>query len=355
MECIRFEYEKKYVKDFIHLYHRLYHRNENMQNDDELKELLLGEHHLSKYFKLSKFCIYRKSKIVGRFAITVYPCDDTGYFGFFECENNAQTAAFLFRSADKFAKQEGLKQLTGPVDASFWIKYRLKLNLFKLRAYTGEPYNKDYYPKMFTDNGFMMQKHYTSSIYERVQKDFRNEKYEQRLREFTKMGYEIKSPTIDNFEETICDIYRMIMRLYRDFPIFKEISAEDFTKHFASYRQILNFEMVKMAYYEGKAVGFFISIPNYRNAVYHVNNPFHLIRILSLRKKPREYVMLYMGTEPEHRGLGKAMVQSIIETLSESGLPSIGALQMDGKVTQDYVSEKILQRYEYALYSKELS
>lgn len=354
MECIEFDSEKKYVEDFIRLYRRLYSSGENMQNDSELRQLLLGTHTLSHYFTLHKFCIYRDGVIVGRYAITVYPDDDTAYLGFFECENSDETATYIFTYAENFAVRNSFARLVGPVDASFWIKYRLKINMFDRKPYTGEPYNKDYYPKMFRDNGFTVIKHYTSSIYDTVEKTFHNEKYEQRLRDFISSGYEIKSPDMEHWDKTVADIYRMITKLFSDFPIYKGISEADFAKNFESYKLIINFDMVKMAYYKGKAVGFFISIPNYGNVVYHTKNPLNLAKIMKTKHKPHDYVMLYMGVEPEHRGLGKALVQSVINVFSENGLPSIGALQIDGKVTQHYVDEKISQRYEYALYSKEV-
>ena len=49
------------------------------------------------------------------------------------------------------------------------------------------------------------------------------------------------------------------------------------------------------------------------------------------------------------RGLGKAIVYSIITELKKSNLPSIGALARDGKVTQNYIEELIENKYEYVL------
>ena len=63
--------------------------------------------------------------------------------------------------------------------------------------------------------------------------------------------------------------------------------------------------MVKMAYEKGKPVGFFISIPDYGNTVYGRLTPADYVRILLTRARPRSYVMLYMGVDASHRGLGK--------------------------------------------------
>ena len=59
--------------------------------------------------------------------------------------------------------------------------------------------------------------------------------------------------------------------------------------------------------------------------------------------------MLYMGVDQNHKGLGKAIAEAIMNELKVSGLPSVGALTKDGKLTQNYVSELIEERYEYVL------
>lgn len=353
MNYVLFNCEKKYVKDFINFSKKIY-KKDNTENSNELKSILLEKHPLCKYFKLYKFLIYEKKKVVGRFAITIYPNDDTAYIGFFECINNNEVAKFIFDTATKFAKENNYKRIVGPVDASFWLKYRLKINMFDKAPYTGEPYNKDYYYKMFLDNNYKVIEHYTSSIYENVDNNYENEFYANRYNSFIEKEYKIESPDMDKFERILKELYILLTKLYSDFPIYKHLSEEDFINIFKKYKKIMNPEMIKLAYYNNKMVGFYISIPNYNNLVYNVNI-INLIKILKIKKKPKEYVMLYMGVDQEHRGLGKAIVYSIITELMKSKLPSIGALARDGKVTQNYVEELIKDRYEYVLLERKLN
>lgn len=353
MNYVLFNCEKKYVKEFINFSKKLYKKYNN-ENSNELKSILLGKHPLCKYFKLYKFLIYEKNKVVGRFAITIYPNDDTAYIGFFECINDNEVAKFIFDTATKFAKENNYKRIVGPVDASFWLKYRLKINMFDKAPYTGEPYNKDYYYNMFLDNNYKVIEHYTSSIYENVDNNYENEFYSNRYNSFIEKEYKIESPNMDEFERILKELYSLLTKLYSDFPIYKHLSEEDFINIFKKYKKIMNPEMIKLAYYNNKMVGFYISIPNYNNLVYNVNI-INLIKILKIKKKPKEYVMLYMGVDQEHRGLGKAIVYSIITELMKSKLPSIGALARDGKVTQNYVEELIKDRYEYVLMEQEIN
>ena len=352
MKCVRFERQERYIRDFIRLPGQLYKAGENMENPNEVKKLLLGIHPLSKYFSLQKFLIYDGDRAVGRFVITVYPEDDTAYIGFFECVNDSATAEFLFRMAKDYAVSLGCKRVTGPVNASFWIGYRLKINLFERKPYTGEPYNKDYYLRLFQENGFQVCQHYTSNSYDKV--DALETLYDDRYLEFLKKGYRIISPSIREYDKVVGELYRLITDLYSDFPVYKDLSFEDFARVFSDYRHIINMSMVKMAYYEGRAVGFFVSVPDYGNAVYHLRSLPNLVKLFTTKRRPRRYVMLYMGVDREHRGLGKALAGSIIEELKKSGLPSIGALARDGKPTQKYGESHIEMQYEYVLLEKAL-
>lgn len=350
LECIRFEQEKQYIRDFLSLPKRLYGKEENMENSKEVESLLQGRHPLSGYFTLHKFLVYQNKKVSGRFVITTYEGDKTAYLGFFECMKDDEVAAFLFAKASEYAMEAGYQKMIGPVDASFWIKYRLKINLFQNLPYTGEPYNKEYYLKLFRENGFDICHHYTSNIYSRVVSE--EPLYDARYLAFLGKGYEIISPGIQEFDRIMKELYELISELYRDFPIYKSVSYKDFASVFSDYRHIINMSMVKMAYYGGKAVGFFISVPDYGNKVFHLQNPVNLWKVFAIKKKPKRYVMLYMGVDGEHRGLGKALVGSIMEELRKSGLPSVGALARDGKVTQKYGAEHIEQCCEYVLLEK---
>ena len=192
MRCIKFDKENNYIKEFINLPKKIYTKKDNMEDSGTIKSLLLEDHPLSKYFTLNKFLIYKNSEVVGRFIITEYPDDKKEcYIGFFECINDNKVAKFIFKEAEQFAKEKGYKKIIGPVDASFWNKYRLKINLFDKRPYTGEPYNKDYYYKMFLDNKYKVIEHYVSNIFERVDESYNDPKFTAHYKEFKKLGYEI--------------------------------------------------------------------------------------------------------------------------------------------------------------------
>lgn len=341
------------AKDFIALPKRLYSAHERTQDSDTEYALLHGTHILSRYFSVAPILVYRGGAAVSRAVVTVYPDDSSAYLGFFESENDAEAAALLFRTAERISKEKGCSEITGPVDCSFWIKYRLKLDRFGA-PYTGEPYNKDYYAALWEQCGFKVCCGYSSNKYKIVDSDEGCEKYTTRLAEKLNEGYEIKSPTDGSFNNALEEVYSLMIELYSDFPTYKRITKSEFCSMFKSLKSIVNYNMVRLAYYKGKAVGFFVSVPNYGNLICGKLTPIRLARILAEKRKPRSYVMLYMGVDGEHRGLGKALAEDIRSELKRLQVPSVGALIRDGNINKNYMENIKDFEYRYVLFKKNI-
>ena len=354
MKIIKFDTEKKYVNDFLSLPKKIYTKKNNTEDRDTVKQLITNTHPLNKYFKLTKFIVYKNEEAVGRFAITEYPDEKKDcYLGFFECIKDNKVAKEIFKEAESFAKTHKYKKLIGPIDGSFWHKYRLKINLFDKAPYTGEPYNADYYYDMFIKNNYKVSEHYVSNIIDKVDESYSNAKFNEHFAEFEKLGYKIIKPKLKDFDKCIEEIYYLIMDLYSTFPAFKKLEKEDFISIFSSYKKILNMDMVRMAYFKNQAVGFCISVPNYSNKVYHLNLK-NILNILVTKKHPKQYVMLYLGADRNHKGLGKAIAYTMAEELKKHDLTSISALIRDGNININYGHEKFLNQYEYVLLEKNI-
>lgn len=337
------------IRKFLELPGRLYSKKEIMQQPEEERRILEGTHVLSHYFTVFPLLVLDEGgAAVSRAVLTVYPEDPEAYLGFFESEDLTEAVKLLLEKAGTIAASQGCVKITGPVDASFWIRYRFKANCFE-HSYTGEPYNRSYYVRLWQEAGYEITERYYSNHYRIVGRTYQNPVFSSRLQQKLKEGYEIKSPSPRTFACTLEEVYDLLIELYRSFPVYKPVSREEFSSLYSYLKSLIRWPMVKMAYYQGKAVGFFISIPDYGNTVYGRLSPVDYIRILRNRVKPRSYVMLYMGIDASHRGLGKAMAETIKEELKAAGVPSVGALIRQGNVNRDYFQELVDYEYEYVL------
>ena len=354
-KIVRLDENPDYAEEFFALPKRLYSKRELMQNEKEERSLLGGTHLLSHYFEIYGFvAVDKNGTAVSRCTVTVYPDDSTAYLGFFESEDNAEAVKLLFAEAERLAAEKGAENIVGPVDASFWIRYRMKTNRFGM-PYTGEPYNLPYYPDLWRKCGYEEYERYFSNRYIKVENDVGCEKYSDRLTEKLEAGYLIKSVDPKNFDKALKEVYSLMIELYSGFLTYKRITEEEFKALFGYYKSIMKFNMVKMAYFNGRPVGFYISIPDYGNTVYGRLSALDYAKILLTKRKPKGYVMLYMGVDYSHRGLGKAIAEVIRNELKSEGVPSVGALIRRGNCNKDYFSELIEYEYEYILLKKNLT
>ena len=356
-KIIAFCDEENYLHDFLQLPKKLYDKKTITQNENEEKSLLLNQHVLSKYFRLHKYLVYKNDVAVTRCVLTMYPEDSTLYFGYFESYDDGEAMAILLKEINTFAKENGYQKIVGPVDTSFWIKYRLKTNNFHKTPYVGEPYNKDYYLKLFLANDFVVSEEYLSNYIPRLpffNKGVSTEKkkYSKRYRDFSSKGYEIVSPNKDDFEKVLGEIYGLIMELYNDFPVFKELSKADFLELYQHYKYVLDYSLVKLAYYNGEAVGFFIGTPDYGNMLSNKISYLTYLKVFLKKIRSQNYVLLYMGVKKEHQGLGKAIVQTIVKNVVIRLSSAISALTKEERKTNTYFAESVSSVYTYVLLEK---
>ena len=174
-------------EDFLSLPRKIHKKNELMQKISDEEMLLKGTHTLSRYFDMTAFVCYEDGKAVGRCAVTIYHGKDEGYIGFFDAENNIDAVREMFSFAENFAREKGIKKLTGPVDASFWIGYRMKSDKFDEERFFSEPYGKEYYPTLWKECGYEVAETYVSNIYKKLsKKEDDDERYIKRYNYFIK-------------------------------------------------------------------------------------------------------------------------------------------------------------------------
>ncbi len=351
-EVIRFDREQKYIRQFLDLPSQLYNEKNLVQNYREERSLLQENHVLSRYISLHKYLVIDRvsQKAAARALLTESLNDNKCYVGYFECAEDQDAADLLLNALKDKAAELGYQCLTGPVNASFWIGYRFKTDCFD-SLYTGEPYNLSYYPDLFEKAGFKICDRYKSNRFRVIETEFSNDFYRSRLAEKEKEGYRIISPDKREFTGAMREIYRLIVRLYADFPVFQMIDEEAFCENYGYLKYIIDYRMIKLAYYGEEMVGFFISIPNYGNCLYGKIGPRKMFRALKIKCRPDDYVMLYMGVTPQHRGIGKALAEAVMRELQNNKAKSVGALIHEGKINGDYFSELVEQEYHYALYS----
>ncbi len=343
-----------FLKGFLALPKALYPRERRTQDTKAERAILNGTHPLSGEFTVRAYlAVDDGASPQGRCVLTYYPDDPAAYVGFFECVEDLDVCRALLSAAEAQARADGKEKLVGPLNASFWIGYRFKVENFD-EHFTGEPDNLPYYADFWEACGFTVSERYYSNYLRSPTPEDPSEKWEKRLQRALDKGYEIRSLERGKFDEALRDIYRMLVRLYAKFPAFKLISEEQFTALFGSLKYVVDYECVLLGYKDGELAGFFVCVPNYGTLVDGDLSLRDLPAILRIRRNCKEYVILYIGVDRKHLGLGGAFAQTIRQIGQNKGAGSIAALIHEGNGSGVFFRELTTHTARYVLLEKAL-
>lgn len=343
-----------FLKGFLALPKTLYPRERRTQDTKAEKAILNGTHPLSGEFTVRAYlAVDDGASPQGRCVLTYYPDDPAAYVGFFECVEDLDVCRALLSAAEAQARADGKEKLVGPLNASFWIGYRFKVENFD-EHFTGEPDNLPYYADFWEACGFTVSERYYSNYLRSPTPEDPSEKWEKRLQRALDKGYELRSLERGKFDEALRDIYRMLVRLYAKFPAFKLISEEQFTALFGSLKYVVDYECVLLGYKDGELAGFFVCVPNYGTLVDGDLSLRDLPAILRIRRNCKEYVILYIGVDRKHLGLGGAFAQTIRQIGQNKGAGSIAALIHEGNSSGVFFRELTTHTARYVLLEKAL-
>ena len=353
IRCVEVD-NSQYKEMFLSLPKKLYSEGYLTQDWKTEMQILNHCHTLSNDFTIYPYIVLiDNDNVVARAILTVYSDDKSGYVGFFESVQSQEIVNCLLDKIKEKAIELGLEKLVGPLDCSFWIKYRFKIDHFD-SCYTNEPYNKEYYKELWENWGFeVCDKYYSNQLRVPTEEDTQ-EKCVLRLNSMVEKGYLFRTTTKKSFDKDLVEIYHLMKDVYSHFSGFKMITEKQFVDMFSGLRMILNFDMVYLAYKDDKLVGFFIAIPNFEGGLFDISM-FDFIRILNTKNNPKEYIMLYMGANSKHPGLGGAFAELAKQYLQKHKCSSIGALIHEGNTSGVFYKNLIVDRYNYVLMNYNLA
>ena len=106
------------------------------------------------------FMAFRDGSPIGRVAAIInrahnsFHGDNCGFFGFFDCENNTDTAKGLLEKAENWLRMRGFDNITGPVNPSTNETCGVLINGYSMPAMIMMPYNPPYYPSILEAAGY---------------------------------------------------------------------------------------------------------------------------------------------------------------------------------------------------------
>ena len=322
--------------------------------ESDARALIAGTHPLSGQVTVRAFVAYRADVPVGRVLVTQYAHLTDLYAGFFECIDDADVARTLFAAAEQAAADLGSTAVVGPVDASFWIQDRLKSTGFENAPYFSEPLNPPYYQRLFEAAGYSVSDTYVSHLFPPVPPGKAAPVFDKHVQRLEARGVRIGSPHWWQWDRTLREIHALLHELYKDFPVFVPIGFSSFRELYKGLRLVTDMSMVSIAHHEGRAVGFFVALPDYPAAATSGPAWRALLTIARHRRRPARYVLAYLGASPEYKGLGAALTGVVTGEVRRRNAGAVGTLIHEDGPTTRWATDLVAARNTYVLLRKEL-
>ena len=307
------------------------------------------------------FLAYRNGEVVGRIGAIInhqhnkFHEDKTGFFGFLEAQNDKEIFSSLLNTAEDWLREKNCDLMMGPMNPSTNDEVGFLIDGYDTPPFFMMTHNPPYYNDFMQDLGFEKAKDLYAYF---IHKDNLNMERVNKLSESMKKRFSvsIRSLNMKNFEselETVREIYNDAWSTNWGFV---PMTPEEFDFIANDFKKIIDPELVIIAEYKGKPIGFSLALPNYNEIFIKIPNgklfPFGIFTFLLNKNKIKSIRAITLGVTKDYQtsGIGGMLILETIRrglsagyisaemswVLEDNDLMNKGASLVGGKIYKTY-------------------
>lgn len=233
-----------------------------------------------------------------------------GFFGFFDCINDQETANLLFEKATEWLKEKGLDKIQGPASPTTNDVCGLLVDGFDMPPVAMMPYNAPYYLTLLENIGFTKK---TDLLAYKVMHATVNDKSIRMLdllqkRLLERNGIVIRKVNIKDFKNEVVKIREIYNSAWEENLGFVPMTEHEFEYLAKDLKMILNPDYCLLAEKDDKIVGFVLAIPDINQILIKIKKgrllPTGIFKLLFLKKNIDMLRILTLGVVEGYRKLG---------------------------------------------------
>lgn len=305
------------MNDFIDLPYRLYKDNPNWCPPIriERKAFFSRKNSFMSHSEVNYFVAYENGQPVGR--VTAHKDEiynrqyrtQQGFFGFFECYENLETAGKLMAACENWARAQGMNSLLGPINFSTNHEIGFLIKGFDTPPMIMMPYTKEYYPGIMFKLGYAKEKELIAyslnrthtlpdffvNLADKIARDYQDTV---KIRTFhmNKLKSELK---------ILLDIYNSAWSKNWGFVPMTDEEISDIARQIKFFA---NPDFIYILYKDDKPAAFLLALPDINEILIKIKNgklyPTGWFRLLFQRKHIKSGRVLLMGVRREFRNQG---------------------------------------------------
>jgi hypothetical protein len=311
------------------------------------------------------FIVRREGKTVGRIMAHVWQRhhrlhgERVGYFGFFECENDPQIAALLFKTASEFVRRNDCDILRGPFNMTGAQEAGIVTGGFEKAPAVDMVYTAPWYPALLEKNGF----------HKCLEMETRSSDSITLLNPDAVAARYRDTPTADAIKlRCISSLHRNAeMETVRDVVNasflgnwgFVPVTRPEWELQTEALLPILDPALVILATTQDIAVGVTLAVPDFNRVFRRTGGWLFHPASLGLFGKSRlkEVVVILCAVRKQYQGLGigRLLNAELLRSMRRSGYESLSTTWIGGENTPSLASTDtfgMIRKHSIAMYER---
>ncbi len=283
------------------------------------------------------YVAYLQSRPVGRIAAienrahNQYWEDRIGFFGHYECIDDAEVSRLLFITAQQWLADRGLDAIRGPTNPSMNANIGFLIDGFQYRPTIPMPYPQPYYPDQAESFGF--KKAMDVIVYGWNYDDYSDQHIENMRNRIARLSQQvqkrnqitIRGPDLRNLRKELEIIRSICNDSLADNWGFVPLTDEEIRMEGEELKQIVDSEMFSIAEIDGQAQAVFLACPDYNELLARMNGhilPWGWLTYLLYRRRIRKYVVyVYAATRfADAQGVGVLLYERYFDACFRKGI-----------------------------------
>ena len=231
--------------------------------------------------------------------------DKVGFWGFWECENDAETARALFDTAERWLAARGMDTMRGPVNFSTNDDCGLLVTGFDRPPYLLMPHNPPYYEALALGAGFVKAKDLLAFLHTPpTVNEFMDRAADRVVR---RTGVRTRPFDLKHFDREVNLVRDIYNSAWEKNWGFIPMTDHEITHMAKQLKPVVVPEIIRFAMIGDKTVAFGLALPNVNLVLAKLGGNLTLPGILQLlfgAKKLKQVRLLTLGVLEGHRGLG---------------------------------------------------
>ena len=365
---------RKELNEFIQVPRHIYAGNPHWSRPLSLlqrQELTAKHNPFFKHAEVKLFLARKNGRVIGRTSAQVdhlhnrVHCEQTGFFGFFECPDDHQAAAALTGAAGAWLKERGMERIRGPLSLSINGEAGILVEGFDSPPQFRMPYTPPYYADLLEGAGFQKIKDLFAWHFVWNSPSERALQSVSRLRQHP--GVTVRIADMGKFRQEVRTILDIFNEAWSENWGFVPMTNEEAKKLGDDLKLIIDPNVAVVVEIEGRPAGMILGVPNLNEATRDLNGSLFPLGFLKLlwrikRRKVRNGRVLLMGVRKEYRkrefaALPYLLIDEITRRGSGCGYQwaELSWTLEDNQAINAIISKMGCARYKtYRLYQKEL-